>query len=157
MANVDESENNAEAIKKVKEKATQDNSVVIEMCNQLEAEISELGDDKEDFLKEIGLEEPGLDRFIRIAYETLGYKTFFTAGEKEVRSWVIKSGYKAPQAAGVIHTDFEKGFIRAETISFDDFIKFKGEQGCKAAGKWRSEGAEYLINDGDVILFRFNV
>ena len=157
VANVDESENNAEAIKKVKEKATQDNSVVIEMCNQLEAEISELGDDKEDFLKEIGLEEPGLDRFIRTAYETLGYKTFFTAGEKEVRSWVIKSGYKAPQAAGVIHTDFEKGFIRAETISFDDFIKFKGEQGCKAAGKWRSEGAEYLINDGDVILFRFNV
>ena len=157
VANVDESENNSEAIKKVKEKATQDNSVVIEMCNQLEAEISELGDDKEDFLKEIGLEEPGLDRFIRTAYETLGYKTFFTAGEKEVRSWVIKSGYKAPQAAGVIHTDFEKGFIRAETISFDDFIKFKGEQGCKAAGKWRSEGAEYLINDGDVILFRFNV
>ena len=157
VANVDESENNAEAIKKVKEKATQDNSVVIEMCNQLEAEISELGDDKENFLKEIGLEEPGLDRFIRTAYETLGYKTFFTAGEKEVRSWVIKSGYKAPQAAGVIHTDFEKGFIRAETISFDDFIEFKGEQGCKAAGKWRSEGAEYLINDGDVILFRFNV
>ena len=157
VANVDESENNSEAIKKVKEKATQDNSVVIEMCNQLEAEISELGDDKEDFLKEIGLEEPGLDRFIRTAYETLGYKTFFTAGEKEVRSWVIKSGYKAPQAAGVIHTDFEKGFIRAETISFDDFIKFRGEQGCKAAGKWRSEGAEYLINDGDVILFRFNV
>ena len=157
VANVDESENNSEAIKKVKEKATQDNSVVIEMCNQLEAEISELGDDKEDFLKEIGLEEPGLDRFIRTAYETLGYKTFFTAGEKEVRSWVIKSGYKAPQAAGVIHTDFEKGFIRAETISFDDFIEFKGEQGCKAAGKWRSEGAEYLINDGDVILFRFNV
>ena len=157
VANVDESENNSEAIKKVKEKATQDNSVVIEMCNQLEAEISELGDEKEDFLKEIGLEEPGLDRFIRTAYETLGYKTFFTAGEKEVRSWVIKSGYKAPQAAGVIHTDFEKGFIRAETISFDDFIKFKGEQGCKAAGKWRSEGAEYLINDGDVILFRFNV
>ena len=157
VANVDESENNEEAIKIVKEKAMQDNSVVIEMCNQLEAEISELEDDKEDFLKEIGLEEPGLDRFIRTAYETLGYKTFFTAGEKEVRSWVIKSGYKAPQAAGVIHTDFEKGFIRAETISFDDFIKFNGEQGCKEAGKWRSEGAEYLINDGDVILFRFNV
>ena len=135
----------------------QDNSEVIEMCNQLEAEISELGDDKEDFLKEIGLDEPGLDRFIRIAYETLGYKTFFTAGEKEVRSWVIKSGYKAPQAAGVIHTDFEKGFIRAETISFNDFIKFNGEKGSKAAGKWRSEGAEYIINDGDVILFRFNV
>ena len=157
VANVDESGDNEEAIKKVKQKATQDNSVVIEMCNQLEAEISELEDDKEDFLKEIGLEEPGLDRFIRTAYETLGYKTFFTAGEKEVRSWVIKSGYNAPQAAGVIHTDFEKGFIRAETISFDDFIEFKGEQGCKAAGKWRSEGAEYLINDGDVILFRFNV
>ncbi len=157
VANVDESENNEEAIKIIKEKAMQDNSVVIEMCNQLEAEISELEDDKEDFLKEIGLEEPGLDRFIRTAYETLGYKTFFTAGEKEVRSWVIKSGYKAPQAAGVIHTDFEKGFIRAETISFDDFIKFNGEQGCKEAGKWRSEGAEYLINDGDVILFRFNV
>ena len=157
VANIDESENNAEAVKKVKEKAMQDNSEVIEMCNQLEAEISELGDDKEDFLKEIGLDEPGLDRFIRIAYKTLGYKTFFTAGEKEVKSWVIKSGYKAPQAAGVIHTDFEKGFIRAETISFNDFIKFNGEQGSKAAGKWRSEGAEYIINDGDVILFRFNV
>ena len=157
IANVDENGDNREALKKVKEKAKQDGSEVIEMCNQLEAEISELGDDKDEFLKEIGLDEPGLDRFIRTAYKTLGYKTFFTAGEKEVRSWVIKDGYSAPEAAGVIHTDFEKGFIRAETTSFDDYIEFNGEQGSKAAGKWRSEGAEYLVNDGDVILFRFNV
>jgi GTP-binding protein YchF len=157
IANVDENGENQEALKKVNEKAKQDNSEVIEMCNQLEAEISELGDDKDEFLKEIGLDEPGLDRFIRTAYKTLGYKTFFTAGEKEVRSWVIKDGYSAPEAAGVIHTDFEKGFIRAETTSFDDYIEFNGEQGSKAAGKWRSEGAEYLVNDGDVILFRFNV
>ena len=157
IANVDESGDNREALKKVKEKAKQDGSEVIEMCNQLEAEISELGDDKDEFLKEIGLDEPGLDRFIRTAYKTLGYKTFFTAGEKEVRSWVIKDGYSAPEAAGVIHTDFEKGFIRAETTSFHDYIEFNGEQGSKAAGKWRSEGAEYLVNDGDVILFRFNV
>ena len=157
IANVDENGENQEAFKKVNEKAKQDNSEVIEMCNQLEAEISELGDDKDEFLKEIGLDEPGLDRFIRTAYKTLGYKTFFTAGEKEVRSWVIKDGYSAPEAAGVIHTDFEKGFIRAETTSFDDYIEFNGEQGSKAAGKWRSEGAEYLVNDGDVILFRFNV
>ena len=157
IANVDESGDNREALKKVKEKAKQDGSEVIEMCNQLEAEISELGDDKDEFLKEIGLDEPGLDRFIRTAYKTLGYKTFFTAGEKEVRSWVIKDGYSAPEAAGVIHTDFEKGFIRAETTSFNDYIEFNGEQGSKAAGKWRSEGAEYLVNDGDVILFRFNV
>ena len=157
VANVDESENNQKAIEKVKEKASQDGSKVIEMCNQLEAEISELGSDKEEFLKEIGLEEPGLDRFIRTAYNTLGYKTFFTAGEKEVRSWVIKNGFSAPQAAGVIHSDFEKGFIRAEITSFDDYIEFNGEQGSKAAGKWRSEGAEYIVKDGDVILFRFNV
>ena len=157
VANVDENENNQKAIEKVKEKASQDGSKVIEMCNQLEAEISELGSDKEEFLKEIGLEEPGLDRFIRTAYNTLGYKTFFTAGEKEVRSWVIKNGYSAPQAAGVIHSDFEKGFIRAEITSFDDYIEFNGEQGSKAAGKWRSEGAEYIVKDGDVILFRFNV
>ena len=157
VANVDESENNEKAIEKVKEKASQDGSKVIEMCNQLEAEISELGSDKEEFLKEIGLEEPGLDRFIRTAYNTLGYKTFFTAGEKEVRSWVIKNGFSAPQAAGVIHSDFEKGFIRAEITSFDDYIEFNGEQGSKAAGKWRSEGAEYKVKDGDVILFRFNV
>ena len=157
VANVDESENNQKAFKKVKEKASQDGSKVIEMCNQLEAEISELGSGKEEFLKEIGLEEPGLDRFIRTAYNTLGYKTFFTAGKKEVRSWVIKNGFSAPQAAGVIHSDFEKGFIRAEIASFDDYIEFNGEQGSKAAGKWRSEGAEYKVKDGDVILFRFNV
>ena len=157
VANVDENKDNQKAIEKVKEKASQDGSKVIEMCNQLEAEITELGSDKEEFLKEIGLEEPGLDRFIRTAYNTLGYKTFFTAGEKEVRSWVIKNGFSAPQAAGVIHSDFEKGFIRAEITSFDDYIEFNGEQGSKAAGKWRSEGAEYIVKDGDVILFRFNV
>ncbi|MBV13226.1 MAG: redox-regulated ATPase YchF [Flavobacteriaceae bacterium] len=157
VANVDENQKDGPALDAVKKKAQSDNSEMIIMCNQLEAEISELGDDKEEFLKEVGLIEPGLNRLIKVAYHTLGLRTYFTAGEKEVRSWVIKDGFTAPQAAGVIHTDFEKGFIRAETVSFDHYIQFNGEQGSKANGKWRSEGAEYIVNDGDVILFRFNV
>ena len=157
VANVDENQKDGPALDAVKKKAQSDNSEMIIMCNQLEAEISELGDDKEEFLKEVGLIEPGLNRLIKVAYHALGLRTYFTAGEKEVRSWVIKDGFTAPQAAGVIHTDFEKGFIRAETVSFDHYIQFNGEQGSKASGKWRSEGAEYIVNDGDVILFRFNV
>ncbi|MDA9636227.1 redox-regulated ATPase YchF [SAR86 cluster bacterium] len=157
VANVSENQKDGAALDVVREKAQSDNSEVIIMCNQLEAEISELGEDKDEFLKEVGLEEPGLNRLIKVAYHTLGLRTYFTAGEKEVRSWVIRDGFTAPQAAGVIHTDFEKGFIRAETVSFDDYINYDGEQGSKAAGKWRSEGSEYIVNDGDVILFRFNV
>ena len=157
VANVDENQKDGAALDAVRKKAQSDNSEMIIMCNQLEAEISELGDDKDEFLKEVGLEEPGLNRLIRVAYHTLGLRTYFTAGEQEVRSWVIKDGFTAPQAAGVIHTDFEKGFIRAETVGFNDYINCGGEQGSKAAGKWRSEGSEYIVNDGDVILFRFNV
>jgi len=114
-------------------------------------------DDKKMFLAEIGQEEPGLNRLIRAAFKLLGLQTYFTAGEKEVRAWTIHVGDTAPQAAGVIHTDFEKGFIRAQTIAFDDFIAFKGEQGAKDAGKMRSEGKEYVVKDGDVLNFLFNV
>ena len=109
------------------------------------------------FLEDMGMHEPGLDRLIRAAYDLLGLQTYFTAGEKEVRAWTIHKGDTAPQAAGVIHTDFEKGFIRAEVIAYDDFIACKGEQGAKEAGKMRLEGKEYVVKDGDVMHFRFNV
>ena len=121
----------------------------------IEAEIAQLEEaDRADFLQELGLEEPGLNRVIRAGYRLLGLQTYFTAGEKEVRAWTVKIGATAPQAAGVIHTDFEKGFIRAEVISYDDFITCKGEQGAKEAGKMRLEGKEYVVQDGDVINFR---
>ena len=123
----------------------------------MEAEIAELGDEKNDLLKEIGLVEPGLNIMIRAAFDSLGLQTFFTAGKKEVKAWEIKKGSTAPQAAGTIHTDFEKGFIRAETISYEDFIEFNGELGAKEAGRLRSEGSDYIIKDGDVVHFRFNV
>jgi ribosome-binding ATPase YchF (GTP1/OBG family) len=130
----------------------------VAICNKLESEISELEDDEKlEFLQEMGMEEPGLDRVIRAGYQLLGLQTYFTAGVKEVRAWTVKIGATAPQAAGVIHTDFEKGFIRAETISYDDYIQHKGEQGAKAAGRARLEGKEYIVKDGDVIHFRFNV
>jgi len=109
------------------------------------------------FLTDLGLEEPGLDRLIRAGYGLLGLQTYFTAGEKEVRAWTIHKGDTAPQAAGAIHTDFEKGFIRAEVISFDDYVNYRGEQGAKEAGKMRLEGKEYIVKDGDVMHFRFNV
>jgi ribosome-binding ATPase len=113
--------------------------------------------DQMEFLKELGLEEPGLNRVIRAGFKLLGLQTYFTAGEKEVRAWTVREGSTAPQAAGVIHTDFEKGFIRAETIAFADYVAHKGEQGCKEAGKMRLEGKDYIVKDGDVMHFRFNV
>jgi len=131
---------------------------VVAICNKLEAEIAELEtDEKEMFLQDMGMTEPGLDRVIRAGYELLGLQTYFTAGVKEVRAWTVKIGATAPKAAAVIHTDFEKGFIRAEVIAYEDFVKYKGELGAKDAGKWRLEGKEYLVQDGDVMHFRFNV
>ncbi len=138
--------------------AKDNSSSVIPMCNQLEAEVAELDKDEGlEFLKEIGMEEPGLNKLIRESYKMLSLLTYFTAGEKEVRAWTIREGSTAPKAAGVIHTDFEKGFIRAETTSYTDFIEFNGESGAKEAGKLRSEGSEYLVKDGDIMHFRFNV
>jgi GTP-binding protein YchF len=138
--------------------AAEEGAVVVPICNQLESEIAELADDeKAEFLAELGMTEPGLDRVIRAGYELLGLQTYFTAGVKEVRAWTVRVGATAPQAAAVIHTDFEKGFIRAEVIAYDDFIAHKGEQGAKDAGKWRLEGKEYIVQDGDVVHFRFNV
>ncbi|MBO7410731.1 MAG: DUF933 domain-containing protein, partial [Ottowia sp.] len=131
---------------------------VVALCAAMEAEIADLEDaDKADFLHSMGLQEPGLDRLIRAGYKLLGLQTYFTAGVKEVRAWTIHKGDTAPQAAGVIHTDFERGFIRAQTIAFDDFIACKGEQGAKDAGKMRAEGKEYIVQDGDVMNFLFNV
>lgn len=160
IANVAEDgfENNPH-LDKVREIAAGENAVVVPVCNKIEQEISEL-DDPEDvamFLEEMGQDEPGLNRVIRGGYELLGLQTYFTAGVKEVRAWTVKIGASAPQAAGVIHTDFEKGFIRAETMSYDDFIEHKGEQGCKAVGKLRVEGKDYIVKDGDVMHFLFNV
>ncbi|MBI2355338.1 MAG: redox-regulated ATPase YchF [Deltaproteobacteria bacterium] len=138
--------------------AATEGAKVVTICGKLEAEISELeGDEKLAFLHDMGLEEPGLDRLIRCGYELLGLITYFTAGVKEVRAWTIVKGTKAPQAAGVIHTDFEKGFIRAEVIAFDDYIACNGEAGAKEKGLMRLEGKEYVVKDGDVMHFRFNV
>ena len=138
--------------------AEKEGAIVVPICAAIEAEISELEDDeKTEFLSEMGLDEPGLDRVIRAGYSLLGLQTYFTAGVKEVRAWTVKIGATAPQAAGVIHTDFEKGFIRAEVISYEDFVTYKGEQGAKEAGKWRLEGKDYIVQDGDVMHFRFNV
>lgn len=131
---------------------------IVAICAAIEAEIAELEDaDKADFLADMGMEEAGLDRLIRAGYNLLGLQTYFTAGVKEVRAWTVKIGATAPQAAGVIHTDFEKGFIRAEVIAYNDYIQYKGEQGSKEAGKMRLEGKEYIVKDGDVMHFRFNV
>ncbi|TFZ03643.1 redox-regulated ATPase YchF [Ramlibacter humi] len=131
---------------------------VVAICAKMEAEMADMSDeDKQMFLAEIGQEEPGLNRLIRAAFRLLGLQTYFTAGEKEVRAWTVRIGATAPQAAGVIHTDFERGFIRAQTIGFDDYVQFKGEQGAKDAGKMRSEGKEYVVKDGDVMNFLFNV
>ncbi len=131
---------------------------VVPVCAALEAEIALLDeDDRETFLQELGMEEAGLDRVVRAAYRLLNLQTFFTAGEKEVRAWTVRVGATAPQAAGVIHSDFEKGFIRAEVIAYDDFIRYGGEQGAKEAGKWRLEGKDYVMQEGDVVHFRFNV
>ena len=131
---------------------------IIPVCAAVESEISQLEDDEKiEFLQEMGLQEPGLNRIICAGYELLGLQTYFTAGPKEVRAWTISVGDSAPKAAGAIHTDFGRGFIRAEVTAFSDYMECKGEHGAKAAGKWRSEGKDYIVNDGDVVLFRFNV
>ena len=131
---------------------------MVALCAAMEQEISELdADDAALFLDEMGLEEPGLDRVIRAAYSLLGLQTYFTAGPKEARAWTVRIGATAPQAAGVIHTDFERGFICAETISYDDYVQYQGEQGAREAGRLRQEGKDYIVQDGDVIHFRFNV
>lgn len=159
IANVNEDgfENNP-LLDQVKKIAEEENASVVCVCAKIEGEIAELDDeDKAGFLADLGLEEPGLNRVIRAGYALLNLQTYFTAGVKEVRAWTVAVGATAPQAAGVIHTDFEKGFIRAEVISYDDFIKYNGEAGAKEAGKWRLEGKEYIVKDGDVMHFRFNV
>ncbi len=143
---------------RLREHAAKEGAPVVALCAKIEAELADLDDeDKLAFLADLGLEEPGLNRLIRAGYQLLGLQTYFTAGVKEVRAWTIHVGDTAPQAAGVIHTDFERGFIRAQTIAFDDFIKYKGEAGAKEAGKMRSEGKEYVVKDGDVLNFLFNV
>ena len=143
---------------RLREHAAREGAPVVVLCAKIEAELADLDDeDKMAFLADLGLEEPGLNRLIRAGYQLLGLQTYFTAGVKEVRAWTIHAGDTAPQAAGVIHTDFERGFIRAQTIAFDDFIKYKGEAGAKEAGKMRSEGKEYVVKDGDVLNFLFNV
>ncbi|CAM3755079.1 Ribosome-binding ATPase YchF [Vibrio aerogenes CECT 7868] len=142
----------------VKEFAAQENNVVVAVCAAIESEMAELDDDdRDEFLADLGIEEPGLNRVIRSGYELLDLHTYFTAGVKEVRAWTIPVGATAPQAAGKIHTDFERGFIRAEVVGYDDFIQFNGESGAKEAGKWRLEGKDYIVKDGDVVHFRFNV
>src|SRR6185295_6614065 len=159
VANVAENgfENNPH-LEAVRHRAEEEKAVVVPVCAAIEAEIAQLeAADRKDFLDELGLEEPGLDRVIRGAYRLLGLQTFFTAGPKEVRAWTVRAGSTAPQAAGVIHTDFEHGFIRAEVIAFDDYIVGCGEAGARDVGKLRLEGKDYAVRDGDVIHFRFNV
>lgn len=159
VANVDDDGfDNNPLLTRVQEFAASEDAPVVAICASLEAEIAELPDeDKQLFLADINLEEPGLNRLVRAAYQLLGLQTYFTAGVKEVRAWTMHKGDTAPQAAGVIHTDFERGFIRAEVIAYDDFIACQGEQGAKEAGKMRLEGKEYIVKDGDVVHFRFNV
>ncbi|SFW58979.1 MULTISPECIES: redox-regulated ATPase YchF [Luteibacter] len=142
----------------VRARALEEGAEVVPVCAAIEEELSQLEDaDRDEFLKDLGLEEPGLNRVIRAGYRLLGLQTYFTAGVQEVRAWQVRAGSTAPQAAGVIHTDFERGFIRAETMAYDDFIKYKGEQGAKEAGRLRLEGKEYLVKEGDILHFRFNV
>jgi GTP-binding protein YchF len=159
IANVKEDgfENNPH-LEAVIQHASKEGAPVVAVCAAIEAEIADLDDaDKAEFLADLGMEESGLDRVIRAGYKLLGLQTYFTAGVKEVRAWTIHQGDTAPQAAGVIHTDFERGFIRAQTIAYEDFVQFKGESGAKEAGKMRAEGKEYVVKDGDVLNFLFNV
>lgn len=145
--------------KKVETLAAAEGAQAVVICASIESEIAQLDTEAEkaEFLETMGLTEPGLNRIIRAGYELLGLQTYFTAGPKEARAWTVRKGAKAPEAAGVIHTDFQKGFIKAEVIAFDDFVRLNGEQGAKDSGKMRQEGKEYVLSDGDVILFRFNV
>jgi GTP-binding protein YchF len=159
VANVDEGGfTNNPRLDRVREIAKAEGAIVVPICAAIEAEIAQLEEaDRAEFLAELKLDEPGLNRVIRGGYSLLGLQTYFTAGVKEVRAWTVHAGATAPQAAGVIHTDFERGFIRAEVIAYDDFIRYKGEAGAKEAGKLRLEGKEYIVKEGDVMHFRFNV
>lgn len=159
IANVDESGALGNAyVDRVRAYAAAEDSTVVVICAAVEGEIAALDpDDRMEFLSELGQSEPGLNRVIRAGYELLGLNTFFTSGEKQVRAWPFRHGATAPQAAGSIHTDFERGFIRAEVIGYDDFIAYGGEQGAKDAGRWRLEGKDYIVQEADIILFRFNV
>jgi ribosome-binding ATPase YchF (GTP1/OBG family) len=160
VCNVDEADAAAgnALSQRVFEKAAAENAKAVVISAAIEAEIATLpADEREAFLSDLGLHETGLNRMIQAGYELLGLITFFTAGPKEARAWTVHRGARAPEAAGEIHTDFERGFIRAETIAFDDYVKFGGEAGARDAGKLRSEGKDYVVQDGDVMLFRFNV
>ena len=159
IANVEEDAMDSNPwLEKIQALADKEGALMIPVCAAIEAEVSQLEDDEKlEFLQALGMEEPGLNRIIRAGYKLLGLQTYFTVGPKEVRAWTVSIGATAPKAAAVIHTDFERGFIRAEVVAFDDYIECKGEQGAKEAGKWRSEGKEYVVKDGDIILFRFNV
>jgi GTP-binding protein YchF len=158
VANVEELNEENDLLNQLINYANERNSIVLPMCNQLEAEIAELDyEEGLEFLQDMGLDEPGLNKLIRESYKMLSLITYFTAGEKEVRAWTVKDGSTAPEAAGVIHTDFQRGFIRAETTAYDDYIDFQGESGAKEAGKLRSEGSDYIVKDGDIMHFRFNV
>lgn len=159
IANVDEDGFSDNPLLAAVEKlAQQEGASVVPICAKIESEIAELDDaERADFLADLGMDEPGLNRVIRAGFELLGLQTYFTAGKKEVRAWTVRVGASAPQAAGVIHTDFEKGFIRAEVTAYDDYIAHNGEAGAKDAGKWRLEGKDYIVKDGDVVHFRFNV
>ena len=159
VANVAENgfENN-QLLASLETHAAAEGAIVVPVCAAIEAEIAQLEEaERKEFLAELGLEEPGLDRVIRAAYRLLGLQTFFTAGPKEVRAWTVRVGATAPQSAGMIHTDFERGFIRAEVIAFPDYIAGKGEAGAREAGKLRLEGKDYVVQEGDVLHFRFNV
>ena len=159
IANVaDDGFENNPLLDAVRERAVGEGAEVVPVCAAIEEELAQLDEaDRDEFLKDMGLDEPGLNRVIRAGYKLLDLQTYFTAGVKEVRAWQVKRGATAPQAAGVIHTDFERGFIRAETVGYDDFIQYKGEAGAAAAGRLRKEGKEYIVKDGDVLHFLFNV
>ncbi|OHC43742.1 redox-regulated ATPase YchF [Rhodanobacter soli] len=159
IANVaDDGFENNPLLDAVRERAVAEGAEVVPVCAAIEEELAQLDEaDRDEFLKDMGLDEPGLNRVIRAGYKLLDLQTYFTAGVKEVRAWQVKRGATAPQAAGVIHTDFERGFIRAETVGYDDFIQYKGEAGAAAAGRLRKEGKEYIVKDGDVLHFLFNV
>jgi hypothetical protein len=145
-------------LEKVKRLAASEGAEVVAICAAIESELVNLDPvDAKEYLDSLGLEEPGLNRLIRAGYDLLNLQTFFTAGKKEVRAWTVEKGATAPQAAGKIHTDFEKGFIRAEIVAYADYIQYQGENGAKEAGKWRLEGKDYVMKDGDVVHFRFNV
>jgi len=159
VANVDESGlNGNDYYNRVKALSEKENAKIVMICAEFESQLIDLSDaEKKEFMDSVGIQEPGLNRLIRAGYELLGLQTYFTVGPKEARAWTIEKGFTGPQAAGVIHTDFERGYIRAEVIAYEDYIKYNGEAGAKTAGKWRQEGKEYIVQDGDVILFRFNV